>query len=535
MKIALVNLYPAETAARYLLSSYVLKAYLQQFHDGGDLEVGVLNFGARTDPQRICQRVLEQRAELVGFSGYIWNVEQILDVLRRLGGVPGPIRVLGGPEISTQRIRSLADPAAADYYVIGEGERKLLRLVRYLEAGHHGQPVELPQGIARWQDGSLQYAEDTTRIEDLDEVPSVYLSGAIGDRLYARQQAFLETQRGCPFRCGYCLYGKLRRSISYYPLPRVLRELDHLILDKRVAALRIFDAVFTSDLDRAKTIVRHLVGLKGQVERLPWLYWESTYDRMDEELMRLVAELKYGDEIENSARLQPADRPQHYREMLEDYTAVNCVGVQSFSAAALKSVNRPPVDRQRFADFLERAKRHNIALKIDVILGLPFETLDCYFHGLELLLPHLEHTDHVLNVHRLQVLPGSKLQQRCREYEIAYSTEAPHTVTRTNAMSPDDLGRASRLTAVLSRVLNSPLRGELYGARRRCGGTLRGLFEGLLAEISDGREFAHCRLAAAESVDDQYWNDQVFGELPGGRMAELLRSRQSQLHRVKSV
>lgn len=535
MKIALVNLYPAETAARYLLSSYVLKAYLQEFHDGGNLQVSVLNFGAKTDPQRICRWVLERRADLVGFSCYIWNIEKILDVLRRLRDGPGPIRVLGGPEISTQRIRSLPDPAAADYYVIGEGERKLLRLVRYLEAGHNGQPVELPEGIARWRDGRLHYAEDTTLIQRLDEVPSVYLSGAIEDRLYARQQAFLETQRGCRFRCGYCLYGKLRRSISYYPLPRVLEELDYLVLHKKVAALRIFDAVFTSDLDRAKAIVRHLVELKGQVERLPWIYWESTYDRMDEQFMRLVGELKYGEAIENSARLRPAGRPQHYREMLEDYTAVNCVGVQSFCPAALKSVNRPPVDPRRFGDFLERARRHNIALKIDVILGLPFETFDSYFRGLELLLPHLEHTDHVLNVHRLQVLSGSKLQQRCREYGIAYSTEAPHTVTRTNAMTPDDLGRASRLTAVLFRVLNSPLRGPFYQARRRCGGPLRALLEGLLTKITDGRGFDNCRLAAAESVDDEYWNDEVFGELPAGRMAELLQSRQFQLHDLGSV
>ncbi|HUT11003.1 MAG TPA: cobalamin-dependent protein [Thermoguttaceae bacterium] len=525
MKITLLSLYPTETTARYLLSSYVLKAYLQEHYAEGRPDIHVLNLSVKTETSRICEKILESDADVVGYSGYTWNIEKILATLEGLRGRCQATHVLGGPEISTERILALPHPAAADYYVIGEGEKKLLNLLRCLQFNREVPCGELPAGVACWRDGRLHYVPEAESHDNLDDIPSIYLSGAIEDRFYARQQAFLETQRGCRFRCAYCVYGKNLPSIRYYSLERVFDELEHLIVEKEVTALRIFDALFTSDRERAKAIVRHVAQLKSRVERLPWIYWESTYDRMDEEFMGLVGSLKYGASIRNWRDVVPQDRPQHYTDMLRDYTAINCLGVQSFCDRALKAVRRPPVDREKFAAFMARAYRHNIVLKLDVILGLPFETVDSYFRGLELLLPHLEKTDHVLNIHRLQILPGSELERLCPTHAVAYSSRAPHWVHATGDMPERDLDRASKLTAVLFRILNSPLRGPFYDALRRSGESPRRLLEDTLRAVAGCRELRACRLVEDESVDDEYWNDAVFQEIPGEWLVEFLRNR----------
>jgi len=525
VKITLLSLYPTETAARYLLSSYVLKAYLQKHDAAGRFDVEVLNLSVKTETSRICEKILKRDADVVGYSGYTWNIEKILATLDGVGGRCRAVHVLGGPEISTERIVSLFDPSAADYYVIGDGEKKLWDLLRCLESNREVACEKLPAGVACWRDGRLHYVPESESLDDLDEIPSIYLTGAIEDRFYARQQAFLETQRGCRFRCAYCVYGKNLPSIRYYSLSRVFDELDHLIVEKQITALRIFDALFTSDRERAKAIARHVAQLKGRVERLPWIYWESTYDRMDEEFMGLVGSLRYGTSIRNWRDVAPQDRPQHYTDMLRDYTAINCLGVQSFRDRSLRAVRRPPIDREKFARFLTAARRHNIVLKLDVILGLPLETIDSYFRGLEWLLPHLEGTDHVLNVHRLQILPGSELERLCPTYAIAYSSRAPHWVRATGDMPKRDLDRASKLTAVLFRILNSPLRGAFYDALRHTGLSPRELLEDTLQAVAACRELRTCRLVEDATVDDEYWNDAVFREIPGEWLMEFLKHR----------
>ncbi|MEE9543850.1 MAG: cobalamin-dependent protein, partial [Thermodesulfobacteriota bacterium] len=214
MKLLLVNLYPSATMARYQLSSYVLKGYLGKFYDG--LSVDILNLSNETAVTDIHDKIVKCDADCIGYSCYVWNIEKILDVIEGLKERSKYVHILGGPEIALEWISSLPDPSLSDYYVIGEGERKLLGLMRHLEAKDSGLGSELPKGVACWEEGKIKYTDDSGFIEDLDEIPSIYLDGVIEDRLYERQQAFLETQRGCRWRCKYCVYPKSLPSLTYY-------------------------------------------------------------------------------------------------------------------------------------------------------------------------------------------------------------------------------------------------------------------------------------------------------------------------------
>ena len=515
MKLTLVNLYPKDTMARYLLSSYVLKAYLSKFFTGYNaLSIDILNLSNKTDVSEICEQIIKGNPDCVGYSCYIWNIEKILKVISSLKDKLNATHILGGPEISMNRIQSLPDPSLADYYVIGEGERKLYHLISYLKTESENLDAEFPRGVAYWQNNKLNYSEDSNNIVDLDEIPSIYLSGVLEDSLYARQQAFLETQRGCQYKCKYCVYHKNLSSICYYSEQRVFDELDYLIVKKQVLALRIVDAIFTSNLPRAKRIAQRLLDLKNGGIRLPWIYWEFTYREVDEEFIKLMASLKYRKRILNTDEVSPLDRPQLYSDLLRNYTVVSSVGVESFCKQALKAVSRPAINMERFDAFMNKVREHNMVLKADLILGLPFETFDSYFEGLEFFVPYFRNTDHILNIHLLSILPGSDLENLCETYGIKYSREAPHMTFSTHSFSEEELARATKLSAVLFRVLNSPLRRRLFAAKERIGQSFLHLLEKIFDEIAASPELRKTKLVQNDYVDDDYWNDEIYREIP---------------------
>lgn len=526
MKMTFVNLYPQETIARYLLSSYILKTYLNKFFTGeNSLSINVLNFSTKTEIPKICEGVIKDNPDCVGYSCYIWNIEKIFKVIENLKYKDKlkAIHIFGGPEVSLSRINSLLNPTLADYYVIGEGERKLFNLICYLKAKNDNLDVEFPKGVAYWNNNKLNYIEDANTIINLDEIPSIYLSGDIEDRLYARQQAFLETQRGCRYKCKYCVYHKNLPSICYYSQQRIFDELDHLIVKKQISALRIFDAIFSSDLERAKKIVQHLLELKNMKGvRLPWIYWEFTYQNTDEEFIKLIASLKYREKILNSDEIPILDKPQHYSDMVKDYKAINSIGVESFCRQALRTIGRAKINRRKIDEFMNITRKYNIVLKIDLILGLPSETFDSYFEGLEFFLPYFRNTDHILNIHRLQVLPGSDLENLCETYRIKYSRKAPHLVFSTHSFPEEKLTYVSKLSAVLFRVLNSPLRKRFFEAKERMGGTFLQLLERIFNGITASQKLKEIQLIQNVCVDDIYWNDDIYREIPSQWLIDFL-------------
>ncbi len=52
-------------------------------------------------------------------------------------------------------------------------------------------------------------------LADLADLPNPYLCGALEIR--SDRAIYLETMRGCPYRCSYCFYGKQYPAVRSYP------------------------------------------------------------------------------------------------------------------------------------------------------------------------------------------------------------------------------------------------------------------------------------------------------------------------------
>ena len=183
MKLLLVNIYPSDTIARYLLSSYALKAYLLAHLRGEDeFLIKVLNFSPTLDVLKIREKIMDEKPDCIGYSCYIWNIEKILKLIKALNEKARFINILGGPEISMNRIRLLPEAKVVDFYVIGEGERILLNLMRYIIGKEKAEGLKIPNGVAVCNNGRFEYLPDADRIIDLDEIPS----GGYGRELVSR-------------------------------------------------------------------------------------------------------------------------------------------------------------------------------------------------------------------------------------------------------------------------------------------------------------------------------------------------------------
>ena len=209
VKMTLINIYPAVTKAHYLLSSYVLKGYIDKYFSNTiSLNVEVMNISNKIDPLEISKSIHKREPHIIGFSCYIWNIELVVDTINKLIDVSSFTYILGGPEISLNRIKTLKIQSESAYFVIGEGEKVLLKLLKFIVSYGKRDSASLPDGVAVMKKDAIIFSPNTDKLKDLDEVPSVYLNGVVEDKLYKYQQVFLETQRGCNFKCKYCVYHK---------------------------------------------------------------------------------------------------------------------------------------------------------------------------------------------------------------------------------------------------------------------------------------------------------------------------------------
>ncbi|MFH1996827.1 MAG: hypothetical protein ABIJ27_07550, partial [Candidatus Omnitrophota bacterium] len=175
--------------------------------------------------------------------------------------------------------------------------------------------------------------------------------------------------------------------------------------------------------------------------------------------------------------------------------------------------------------FLRSVNVNNIVLKVDMILGLPLETFISYFEGLEFFIPLLKGTDHILNIHRLQILPETDLEKRCGSFGIRYSREGSHTVFATGSFPQEEMSHASKLTAVLFRIVNSPLRSSFFREKEARNMSVLKFSEDILESICREEAFKGTKLVSEASVDDVYWNDDIFRDIPTEWILKTINTR----------
>ncbi|HMP03853.1 MAG TPA: radical SAM protein [Gemmatales bacterium] len=394
--------------------------YLKMFaeHRGlGDrfaLDLFSSRLANRLGDQALVEAILAQGPWLVGFTCYLWNIERTLWLVDRLKARrPDLLVVLGGPEITADNGWVL-DHLGVDFAVFGEGEQTFAELLQALADSRPAADVPGLLDVSFWQQrsrrglplvGGVEAPSIRPRepLQSLDVISSPYLAGILDAA--DEQMLLLETLRGCVFKCKFCYYPKSYDRLYYLSTERILANLEHA---RRRGAREV--VLLDPTLNQGRPFVEFLeVLIRGNPD----------------------GELTFFGEL----RAEGIDAPTAGLLRRAGFTEVE-VGLQSIDPTAMALM-----DRKNHLRSVERGiaamRDAGIRVKVDLIVGLPGDTVDSVRRGYDYLLSKRLYDD--VQVFNLAVLPGTAFRQEAEALGLVHQPRPPYYVRRTPTLTQADL------------------------------------------------------------------------------------------------
>ena len=315
---------------------------------------------------------------IVGFSCFTWNWKFNKILAQKIKDkYPSCLIVFGGKEPPNEQWLSqnpkwFKSYPYLDIIVHGEGELTFEEIL--LENLKNKPDYTIIEGCSIINKNSYITTLPRQRITDLSKSPSPYLSGMF-DEIYEKYKkegfifsAVLESARGCPYSCTFCEIGdSYFTKVNQQPLEQLFSEIEWIGshgIDYIDDANSNFGLYYDRDMEIAKFLVQcnEKYG-NPQTYRVDWAKSKA------EKLFNIAKVL-------HSVGL--------HRGMT--------LALQSMNEPTLKSIKRKNLvddsDMKRITKLYEDA---GISTYVEIILGLPDETLESFKQGLCKILELGEH------------------------------------------------------------------------------------------------------------------------------------------------
>ena len=385
------------------------------------VDVTICDLNINDTQEDLLARVMATEPDVLGISLYIWNRDCAGKLIRRVKALrPEMIVIVGGPE-ATFSVDETFREMPVDYLLRGAGEESLPALLRVIAEG--GDPADVPGCCFPTADGlhtTIPAPAPAPRSDLYDETWHTALNG---------RMAYVETSRGCPFQCAFCLSGNKEapdaRTVQFMPVDEALALLIR-IGNSGCDTVKLIDRTFNCHKARTMALLRGLIDAKarGDIGEVCY-HFEVAADLFDDEALALLATAPAG---------------------LFQMEA----GLQSFHGATLDACDRH-TDMDKLADRIRRILAPgNIHLHIDLIAGLPeedFVTFGQSFDHAFALQPHQ------LQLGFLKFIHGSRL--RMDKWGARFAPDPPYEVLSTPWMTYAELRRLHDAAEAVERIHNS--------------------------------------------------------------------------------
>lgn len=384
---------------------YIQSTLLERF--AGRVEVEVFKF-----PERMFEAIDRAPPDMIGVSNYVWNHAVGVALLAHARKAnPDAVTVMGGPNatLTAPRMTELFKRAPVDYYVSADGERPFAALVEARLAGLrplHAHPdvhgIWYPDEDGRAREIPTRPWEDKT----LDGIPSPFQSGLADPFFEDGLGAMIETNRGCPFHCTFCVWGNGSKVLQF-SVERVKADLEHCSRKAKQELLMMNDANFGLFRNRDLEIARHIRTLK---ETRGWP----------------VSMVVNWGQVRSEASITVADT-------LKGITLLR-QSSQSMSQEVLETIHRNNVPDEQWRRTARECRELGIDSFAELIVMLPKETQESYLTGLRYF---FDLGINSINTNQCQLLEGAAmntpeqreqygLKTRWRLLENAYGTYSGH-------------------------------------------------------------------------------------------------------------
>ncbi|MFP7295909.1 B12-binding domain-containing radical SAM protein [Neobacillus niacini] len=371
------------------------------------------------DPvMNIVSDLYQQKPTIIGFSCYIWNIEETIKVINMIKKIDSSIQiVLGGPEVSYDTVEWMEKLPSVDFIVMGEGEHSFKQLLSELDREGNYKNVH---GIAYRENGKVKVTPQMNKL-DLKELPSPYRFPEDKSDL-GKRVTYIETSRGCPFSCQFCL-SSIEVGVRYFDREKIKEDIRYLMANG-AKTIKFVDRTFNISRSYAMEMFRFLID-----EHLPGtvFQFEITADIMRPEVIEFL----------NHEAPKGLFRFEIGVQSTNDYTNELVMRKQNFAKLT------------RTVTMVKEGGK--IDQHLDLIAGLPEEDYASFrktFNDVFELRPE------ELQLGFLKMLRGTGLRLRGEEHEYIYMDHSPYEILGNNVLSFDDILRIKQVEDVLEKYWN---------------------------------------------------------------------------------
>lgn len=393
------------------LAPWCLKAGVREY--AKDCDCKIFESTINEDSDIILGKILKYDFDLVAFSTYIWNKNLVLKLVKRIKELRNVKVALGGPEVSYNIENMFLEAPYVDYILSGEGEEPFGRLCS-------GENVESIPGISYIKDGEI--IKKTPYVSRFDP-PSPY-----SDEYFKRLDnriVYLETSRGCPFKCSFCLSGRCE-TVRFFSIDTAKENILKLA-NSGTKTVKLVDRTFNADRKRARNIFFFIIDNYGKnIPTDVCFHFEIEGTLLENEDIELLKNAPKG---------------------LFQFE----IGLQSFNEDTLRSINRHIALDKLCENIKKVIALENIHVHIDLIAGLPYEDKKSFeesFNKALTLKPQM------LQFGFLKMLHGSDMRERWQDvYE--FNINPPYEVISNPYISKKELSLMHKVEDTFERVYNS--------------------------------------------------------------------------------
>lgn len=363
----------------------------------GDISIYETNINFRRFD--VLKDLVTSNPDVIAVSVYIFNTDFVKAILKDIRKILPSVKIISG---GYEAVFDEEYMRLCDCVIRGEGDFAFGKVLSDLEKG-------IPVGKI----------VEAGYVKDLNSLASPYDDEYC--RLGEEKILYMETSRGCPFHCSYCMSAR-GEGVRTFSADRVFEDLER-VMRYDVKQIKFVDRTFNFDTARAAKIIRHIVDMYGH--RKTNFHFEMAPELFDDELFDALCGAKKG-----LIRLE--------------------IGVQTYNPDTLKKISRK-ADFSKIESNLKRLiTQSNVTVHVDLIAGLPGEDKRSFVNGFNRL---MSLKPHCLQMGFLKVLKGSKLAYDNRE--IVYSDEAPYEILHSPALSFWDIAELKEAEEMLELYYNS--------------------------------------------------------------------------------
>lgn len=413
MKILLTTL-----NSKFIHTNLAIRYLNQMVKDIEDIDVDIREYTINNELDFILKDIYANNYDVILFSTYIWNVNDIVKICNNLKKVNKNVKIaLGGPEVTYDSEESMKKYDFVDYILYGEGELVFRDFVKSLKGDIDIKDVD---GLAYRNNGEIVRNKPMKDIENLDIIPSPYVD--LNKAEYENRIVYYETSRGCPFNCQYCLSSTLQ-GLRYFSIDRVKSDLKALI-DSRVSQIKFIDRTFNANKKFAMEIMQFLMENDNDYTTY---HFEVTAHLLTEDMLEFLKECKEG---------------------LFQFE----IGVQTTNEKVLEAVGRRD-DFSKLSYVVQKiASYRNIHQHLDLIAGLPYEDYNSFENSFnDVFNLGIEH----LQLGFLKMIKGTGIRNNADEHEFRYKDYPPYEVLYNKYITYNEILKLKDIEEILERYFNS--------------------------------------------------------------------------------